>query len=239
MPYCSKNDLLFIHIPKNAGKSVEILFGMHRSHEGSPNSRSKLNEFAKWVLNRTANPLAEQTLLGVIDRSYTAQHLTLQEIELGSLLPHEILSRATIVAVIRDPYDRSYSLFNHWMQPKSSEKVESEYFDFLSSIPERRASPKHRIACHFRQQVDFLRDKTGSFERVQLIRFEHLQSDLTAFCKSHGLKDCDPNELTSRSDSDPAMRTAADSPRNRAMVESLFEEDYAQLGRRLNGSSVS
>ena len=58
-------------------------------------------------LNLTGNRRAEETLLGVIDRSFTAQHLTLQEIELGNFLPSDVLESSTIVAVIRDPLDRS------------------------------------------------------------------------------------------------------------------------------------
>ena len=76
MPLSHENEVLFIHIPKNGGKSFEIFLDIHHQYNGSPNNRSFLNKVSKFLLNITSNKNAKHQLMGVLDKSFAAQHLT-------------------------------------------------------------------------------------------------------------------------------------------------------------------
>ena len=65
MPLLADQRLIFIHIPKNAGKSIEEYFlGPHGPSMGT---RTFANRAAKYLLNKTTNEKAKRNLLGSYD----------------------------------------------------------------------------------------------------------------------------------------------------------------------------
>lgn len=226
MPVSHKHKILFIHIPKNAGKSFEIFLNIHNSYNGSPNSRSKINAGLKYLLRLTSSKDAERTLIGTIDNSYAAQHLTFQEIILGNFLSKEILNSYLKVAIVRDPYDRAFSLFNHVINNKiSDQNVEETFYEFLISIDKYRHSKKHHIACLFRQQIDYLKDTEGDINQINILRLDFLQSDLKLFCLKNSLQINQQKDISSKIESDYSLKNTAMSYRNRTLIEFYFRDD--------------
>jgi hypothetical protein len=235
MPYSEKHNILFIHIPKCAGKSFEMYLGIHDSHFGSPNNRSKLNEISKYFLNISSNKRALNTLIGVVDKSFTAQHLTLQEIILGNWLEHNIIENAIKIAIIRDPFERACSLFNHWYiyEPENSNKkqenIKSHFSRFLEEIPKFRNSKKHSIVSHFRQQTDYLRNTKGSIESVNLIRLENIELDVKNFCTKYDFQNLLKSKVPAKKESHIELYDKLRTSENLNLVKKLFSDDYELL----------
>jgi|GEM_PF-2070333 len=231
MPYCKQKNLLYIHIPKNGGKTVEILLNMHQSYNGSPNSRSFLNTVFKYLLNKTTNHQASEQLLGVIDHSFAAQHLTLQEIEICNFMSIDNIKKAKILTTVRNPYNRAYSLFNHWINEKKNElNVEKMFHDFLLKVGEKRKERKHSVYSHFRQQVDYLKNSQGIIENIRILHLETLKCDLIKFCKEQELNiDVEEKLSLTKFESNENLRTISMSKRNKELVYELFKDDFRLL----------
>lgn len=225
MPISDKHKIIFIHIPKNAGKSFEIMLGIHNQYHGSPNSRSKLNAGLKYLLTSSKNKKAEKLLMGVIDKSYAAQHLTLQEMILGNWLNKEQLNEYHRIAIVRDPIDRAYSIFNHTSRDFDINNVEEKFNSFLNEIPYRRFDQKHSRSCFYRQQIDYLRDLRGDIDSVKLLTLENLHNDWKNICEELGLKELMQTQITSKIESNNEHRTLALSDRNIKLIEALFLDD--------------
>ncbi|MEP2652774.1 MAG: sulfotransferase family 2 domain-containing protein [Paraglaciecola sp.] len=239
MPIAEKYNVLFIHIPKNAGKTVEIMLGIHGSYKGSPNARSRFNALMKFLLTKSMNKLALCQLIGVIDKSFASQHLTLQEIELNNFIKAETLNSLIKLAIVRDPFDRAFSLFNHWVKNVDVDCVEEEFYRFLNSIDERRMSEKHSVACHFRNQIDFLRNTKGEYDSVSICRLENLEKDLLDFCDRHGVEVNVASTLKATVfESDSKTKRKAMSSRNGELVFNLFMEDYKHFNYNKVTSNV-
>ena len=229
MPISHKDKLLFIHIPKNAGKSFEILFGFHDAYHVAPNMRSWPNRAAKLLLNITSSKNASKQLLGIMDKTLALQHTTLQEMILLNLIDEKILNEYLIVAMVRDPFNRAFSLFNHWMYTDnlSESNIEEEFNLFLSKIPDYRASSDHNRASHFRTQVEYLRNLKGLIEGIDILRLEFFKEDIKSFSEKYSYLHLDYNRVKDfKKESNSKLKKMADSPRNRQLVKALFKDDY-------------
>lgn len=233
MPISHKYKTLFIHIPKNAGKSFEIFLGIHNQYEGAPNSRSFANKVAKYFLNKTTNVNAVKQLIGTGDKSFATQHLTLQEILLANWVDNQTLKQYRRVAIIRDPFDRAFSLYNHHRlvhTPETIESIEDGFFAFLNQIEGLRNSSDHAIISHFRQQVDYLRDLKGNIDSVAVLRLENLKEDVNSFCERKSLDALKNKSLPISKESKNDFRDKAKSQRNIDLVYNLFKDDFESLG---------
>ena len=181
MAYCPNQNILFIHIPKCAGKSFEVASGVITKQESIKyNWRNNLNRLSKFLLSRTADKKALQRLWGTYDISLSLQHVTYAEIELLGLLDTFKLKKAIKVAIIRNPYDRAVSLYHH-----HKEKSET-FLEFLNRFftPD---SKNHNFLAHKRNQLDFIRDKKGNIILDFVIRFENLNQDFKDFSEYYEL----------------------------------------------------
>jgi hypothetical protein len=178
MPIIDKYDLIFIHIPKNAGKSIEdALIGVGASRKGG---RSYLNRSAKYLEKITQKKETKRSLIGTLDYTLCTQHLTYQEIEILRLTPPEKLSEYKKLSVVRNPYDRIISTVMHFYRNK---KIQSS-LDFQTLLQAwLLEEPKdHNQLAHRRTQTEYL-TKSGKLINCEMIRFENIGADFSSYCK--------------------------------------------------------
>lgn len=182
MPIIDKYHLIFIHIPKNAGKSIEdALMGVGASRKGR---RTNLNRAAKYLEKITEDKKVKETLIGSLDYTLCTQHLTYQEIEILRLTTPDKLSTYKKFAVIRNPYDRIISTIMHFYR---NEKIESsiDFQAFLQKWLSKEPKDHNQIA-HRRTQTEFLTGKEKLLD-CEIIQFENINTDFELFCKQNGI----------------------------------------------------
>lgn len=190
MPLFPEHRLLFVHIPKNAGRSIEqALLG----DAGTPDDgrRSLLNRFATALARETSSDFARKHLIGTLDVTLASQHLTYVEMELLGLLPTEGDLRP--FAVVRNPYDRILSSVMHFSGPEwpheEDEKARKHAFAAQLERWLDRPIRDHNERAHRRTQLAYLRDQTGAQIVETVIRFENLVEDFASLMQSYGLGD--------------------------------------------------
>lgn len=189
MPIFHDQKLIFVHIPKNAGKSVESAFlGRDGPELGK---RTTLNSAFKLLLRWTSSSIPSRDLLGSLDYTFAAQHLTLREMMNYGFVSDETFAGFRSFAVIRNPFDRAVSsVFHHFAtEIKSGARRIDDPTSFAKALRDwmdERPRDHNQIA-HKRSQSDFLRLDGPSIMIDELIRYESLREDLTAFCHSNGL----------------------------------------------------
>lgn len=166
-----KNKILFIHIPKTAGVSVEQYF--HNIRGLKEKNRAALGLF------RNA---------GDTDLERGNSHCSLKMYEdyyFGGEIPNDF----KIFTVVRDPYTRFWSEVAYRRLPPPNRfpisfRVSARFLAFL-------ARKKYQILldlnCHMAPQSDFIDGK--SRDRVEILRFENLAEDFAALKKKWNLPD--------------------------------------------------
>lgn len=189
MPLLADGQLLFIHIPKNAGKSVESYFlGPSGPDLGR---RSVLNRAAKYLLNATTDRHAQGLLLGSRDYTFAAQHVTYREIVSLGLLDRATLQAATPFAIVRNPYDRAISSVMHHFsrqiaQGEVSVSTPDEFARALGQWLDTEPLDHNQFA-HRRSQFDFLSLDGRTIGVEALLRYEVLAEEFPAFLERHNL----------------------------------------------------
>lgn len=179
VPYSSDHQFLFLHIPKNAGKSVEIALGLVSAREArSYRWRTTLNRAFTWAQRKTADTKVRTRLWGVVDHTLMAQHLTYAEVYLLGLLSPSELECCAKVAVCRNPYDRAVSLFFHLcpFAPRTPEAFE----EFLRSWT-NGDQEVHGLLPFRRPQWEYCVDLRGELVLDVVLRYESLDTDVRAF----------------------------------------------------------
>lgn len=184
MPQNLSSKVIFIHIPKNAGKYVEDRFGLsfRAGSEANQLNRSLLSSLARALIRLDAKrqAFAKNNLTGMIDVGLVAQHLTLVEMQLYGFLARQ-LDDYNIFATVRNPYTRMKSIYMHMTIPR--ERSQQHFENFAKNWPVNVSpSMRHNILAFKRKQVDFLRDINGNLAtEVFIARVESLEEDLSAY----------------------------------------------------------
>ncbi len=234
MPYLPSHNLLFIHIPKNAGKSIESALGIGWHSSGNNfRPRNLCNVAAKWLLNLSSDQYAKQHLGGVIDVGLCAQHLTLVEIEMLGLIPSNQFRTCTSFAVVRDPFARAVSTFKHWT-PRQDWTVAN--FEYFCTVGYDKLEGRHNALAHRRRQVDFIKDLSGDLAVHHLLRFESLDQDFSQFCSTVGLVNSALPTLGSNHLGQPWATLY--SPSAVSAIQDRFREDFELLNYPLNPPPV-
>lgn len=189
MPYSAEHNVLFIHIPKNAGRSIEAALDLislkyFARLESRSGFRSTSNRLFTMLQRMTSNRHVAQTLHGTLDVALCAQHVTLQEILLLNLIDKDTLKGMKRFAVFRNPYDRAISSFFHFTDRKSATRKNFE--SFCRNWYEE-ASSDHSVLAHRRQQIDFILDTRGRVGVNRILRFENLSRDFADLCREWGI----------------------------------------------------
>lgn len=225
MPIFHNQDLIFVHIPKNAGKSVEGAFlGTGWPHAGR---RHRLNRACKYLLRQTSNPVTSRYLLGSLDYTFSAQHMTLREMtDLGFVTP-QTCPGYTSFAVVRNPYDRLVSSVLHHFSgrlPEASPSgFETSLRAWLDFIP-----TDHNLIAHRRGQFEFLNLDGRTVGVDHIVRYENLRDDMDKMCRTLKIA---PVKLgwSGRNERSRDYRDYHNK-NTRTLTERLFPEDIEMFG---------
>lgn len=233
MPVFHALKAVFVHIPKNAGRSIEqALLG----ETGTPDDgrRSTVNRAATWLQRRSADPFVREHLIGTLDYTLAAQHLTWLEMAHLRLLPEAVLTGYESFCVCRNPFDRAVSTVLHFAKTDGAEppKRPEEFERALDTWLDREKSD-HNLIAHDRSQADFVLDARGQMAVKRVLRFERLGEDFAALAKDLGA----PTLSLGTVGAATRHRTYQDyyTPLARERVEKKFGEDLELFGYRFAG----
>ena len=158
MPINQKHNLLFIHIPKNAGTTIENIFSMYG------------NENSIWQGK-------ENNINGI---KFAPQHLNYTL--LTKTYPHINFNSMIKFTFVRNPYNRVVSLFNwnlkhKYYTPKFDNKfTNKEFNNFLKTFISKQDS-SHKLPQNFYFDCDY--DFVG--------RVENFKEDFSRFLKIYNI----------------------------------------------------
>jgi hypothetical protein len=170
MPCSKDRRVLFVHIPKTGGTSVEKAFGWH----------------GPWDVENKANLFGLIQSPEFLDRPWSSdflQHLTWREIQ-SAFSFHEPL----IFAVVRNPWARFASVYfntdSHLKQMAAARGIDLERLSFDAFID----ATENLEHAHLRPQFDYLCSDSGSLVVKELLHTESLARDFSDLCSRSYLK---------------------------------------------------
>jgi hypothetical protein len=224
------NKLLFIHIPKTGGASIEAALG--GLGPGRPSAMNYARRLATWVATNL-NRQRIMTLHGHACIPLSPQHLTLNEIiSLGLLSLDEIYNEFTCFTVVRNPYSRVVS------QWRSHNRIHS-YPDINIFIREWLFNPRLKKSqddmAHSRPQSAYLGldpfyiSSYNAPPSIYKLRFENLDAEYRNFAKAH-VGDCNPLPHRNKSQG-PRLeyRNILDNE-SRSLIERYYRYDIEEFG---------
>ena len=158
MPVSKPLGTIFIHIPKNAGESVERTLGMYA---GDP----------------------AETFWGVIENRYALQHLTALELR-DRLLPN-MWDTYFKFAIVRNPWSRAVSEYK-WYLRFGPVITFFEWVESLEQRLKINHAINIYEVGHNIEQYKFLYDAEGKILVDKILRFEYLQSEFSDLCAVRG-----------------------------------------------------
>lgn len=218
MPIDTKNNLVFIHIPKTGGSSIEHMLGLiHRENLFSP------------------TPLE-----GLIPATKTPQHFTW--LELRQNLPSAFLDTAYKFAFVRNPWDRFVSEYcwrRGWYFKDVGARADYYYerldmssldsFVRVLELPQdKRIDARRGFDGHLETQFSFIVGETGKVAVDFVGRFENFEMDLRKVAVEAGLK-VGPVGHIRKSHREKDYRTYYTSY-SRSAVQSFYRDDIREFG---------
>lgn len=191
MVYCKEKNLLFIHIPKNAGTST-----MHRVVKRNrvvnmvTFKKKKANRiFYYYFYRRWFRKIIQKILTWVaIDHNIICgfsgnlvlQHLTYQQVE--TMYPQVIENKPTTFAIKRNPYDRMISIYRYSCEGYMSFKKMVKYI--AKEMKKRKMEDR---ACFHIAQTDFIYNDKDELLVDRVLAYENLNEDWANFTRDYNL----------------------------------------------------
>ena len=166
-----KNKILFIHIPKTAGRSIQHYF--HKIRGLEEKNRAALGLFRN---------------VGHTDLERGNSHCNLKMYE-DYYFGGEIPTDFRIFTVIRNPYERFWSEVAYRRLPPPNRFPISFRMSAgtLAFLARKRYAILRDFNCHMVPQSDFIDGRSKG--RIEILRFESLDADFTALQKKWDLPD--------------------------------------------------
>jgi sulfotransferase famil protein len=219
MPIDVSRNLIFIHIPKTGGTSIESWLQMFRPDQ-----------------LRSARPRA-----ALDPPNKVPQHFTLRELRRN--LPPEWVDSCYKFAFVRNPWDRFLSEYvwrrKLWAQTAPRERAQRYYragdlesleaFVGMLNLPEgQRVDARRGFDGHLETQLSYVVDESGSIGVDFVGRFETFESDLRRLAEHVEIELLDtPHERRGERRSD---YRAYYTDYSRRAVEAFYETDAATFG---------
>lgn len=161
-----KHKIIFIHIPKTAGSSIEKFFGINKiSHKWDKSDRLYLKGW---------DP----------EHKLHLQHAKACDLLSKKLIVENVWNEYFKFAFVRNPWDRAYSDYL-WMQ--GDRKVEGSFEDYIlkKGVFEKHLTnldSKHTRGDHVMPQYEFICDDKGNCLVDFVGKFENLEADFKKAC---------------------------------------------------------
>ena len=186
MPKFAKHGLLFVHIPKNAGRSIEAAL-LRKAGTPADGRRSLASRVGKALTTYGRSSFADEYLIGTIDHSFAAQHLTYAEMQILGVLDRAQNKALKPFCVVRNPYDRAISSVIHFCCADASAPSDPAEFERMLEGWLNRQVEDHNSRSHRRPQRDFVIDQYGTVVVDEVLRFETLGDDFARLMQDCGL----------------------------------------------------
>ncbi|MCB9800043.1 MAG: sulfotransferase family 2 domain-containing protein [Candidatus Omnitrophica bacterium] len=168
MPVLHQYKLIFIHVPKTGGQSIEKALGIYG------------------VNNCGSNEADFNIGYGIFQEKKALQHCTLDEMLSFKLVSKQQIQQYFKFAFVRNPWDRVVSEY-HW-NIEIPDKPKHFYpgitfSEFVDLYIENRTLEAHITDDHFSLQSDFVYNSEGQLVVDYLGRFENLKKDFHKICR--------------------------------------------------------
>jgi len=201
LPVFHEKEVLFVHIPKTAGMSIEHALGMR----------------LRW-------PQLDRKVIFGPCKGHQLQHLTCRQIIEYGFLDSIRFRRYYKFSFVRNPYDRLVS--EYIFDKKWNEKTKNmELKEFLNYLSEQLDS--EIIKAHYRPQVDFIFDDNNDLIVNFVGRFESLIYD---WGKVMNKSNADLPELPHINKGDRLHYMEYFDADTIAMANKLYAVDFKKLG---------
>lgn len=122
-----------------------------------------------------------------------------------------------ILGVVRNPYDRLWSVFEFYKKKKGSLPDKLTFRDFIMQFEEKF----HPKGFQFGTCFDYLTDAEGELLTTDIIRFENLCDEYATFCEKYGFT----NKLKHINKNDKKEPAPEYTEEMRDVVERVFRRD--------------
>ncbi len=185
------NNLLYIHIPKTAGLSVEYelnrIYNPYENNmwyyhiiENSPNIIKYIYFYCDWFRKIVHYFLYDNHPLQNCNFRFNNNTISIHYniIDYTDYINIDIMKQMIKFTIVRNPYERAVSLFR-FIYPSFMQNKQN-FIKFLSDI-------KSGILNNtfFADQYSYIIDKNNNVIVDNIIKFENLQNDWNAFCTKY------------------------------------------------------
>ncbi|MEK7168070.1 MAG: sulfotransferase family 2 domain-containing protein [Patescibacteria group bacterium] len=179
MPISHKHKIIFIHIPKAGGSSIEKAFGLYGSNNKGDNA-------------------PDPNIFYGIENGKALQHLTALEIK--DKIPENIWNAYFKFSFVRNPFDRLVSEYSWRLEKLKKNKIPNISFsEFLDQylLPAINGDNTDTLSDHFKLQTEFLFNQDALL--VDFVgRLENFNEDFKTICQKIGVKIKLPHENKTR-----------------------------------------
>lgn len=217
MPVYPDKKLLFLHIPKCAGGTIDAALVEKRA--------AKVNSYIERIINlylKRIDPRSKH-LFGLGLFAFSLQHLTIDQILDLNLMTPEELHSYTIFTVVRHPEDRFVSAFASHSRSESYTCI-NQFVEFIES--EYHTLLDFDLKSHLRPMNEFV-NSPHRFD-VNVFKVERL-SELSKFLAARNINVSRFKEKAHKRAAIAESKTQLNKT-SRLFINEFYNKDYASFG---------